>query len=437
MVTKPTLQTHTHSGVRRLSPLPESGILPPMSDEGSGSALARRGLALFRAGRDAAAIPALGQAIALQPEGRETRRVLAAALWRSGRREDALATLRDAVLVAPDDASTWQHLGSALLALDCPEQAAWALAEAHLLDPRLPGLARSLERIPAALLEAPGDLARRLDFAADPAELAGDLRRVGVLATGVLQRAVPRAATARLVVGGLGQMAPELGLAALLKWLCEGTVAVRVALAEVALRLAGGVRSGDGELLARVLGDPEPAVATAAAAAVEQVLSGTTPAVALGLVQAVWATAPEHPARAGVTAWLSTAAWTGGPGAEALLSWALAAGPTELVAAVAAALTAAAEEDLPLRLYSHGTAEQRRQAVELFVALGSGDLLAVALWDDDSDLRSAAALALGRLGQGAGPLRERLEAEPDGAVKHVMQAALRRLAPAESAEEQG
>lgn len=406
-----------------------------MSDRVSGSALARRGLALFRAGRDAAAIPALGQAIALEPTDGEARRALAAALWRSGRRDDALAALRDAVLVTPTDPLTWHHLGSALLALDCPAQAAWALTEAHTLAPDLPGLARLLEQLPAALLGAPGELAQQLDLASDPAPLAAELRRLGVLAAGVLQRAVPRAETALVVIGGLGQMSPELGREALSRWLADGDTAVRAALARVAITLSASVRKSHDELLAQTLADPAPVVAEAVAETLAEVLPKIAADVALGLARTVWGAAPEHPARAALTDWLREAEWATRSNAEAVLLWLFESAPGELLTAVAGALLEAGQEDLLLKLYSRGEVGPRRQAVELFSDLGTDDLLAVALWDDEGDLRSAAALALARLGQGAGPLRERLEAEPDGAVKHVMQAALRRLEPDSTAEE--
>ncbi len=343
------------------------------------TATTRRGVALYRAGHDGAAIAALRATLAEQGADAPPAawQYLASALWRADQRSQALAVLRDAVLASPEAAWPWRHLGAALLAAGRDSEAALALAEA----------------VAVVAAEAP---AERL--AEPPAEsLAAELRELGVLALGRLRRAQPAGPQGwRLVISLLGRLSPSLARERLLELVQSAEPEQRIAAAPLAPELAELVGE---ELLLALLADDEDAVRAAVR--------------------------PTLMARAA-----DDVAW---------LSRLLAHSDPRVRHETVAAIGALGDVEPLRRVYAASDdAKVRRECLRGFGQMAQTDLLALVLWDEAGALRAEAARLLGEQpsGEAAAALRDRIEAEPDDYVRGIMESALNAMAPEPDVEDE-
>lgn len=358
--------------------------------------MTRRGVALWRAGRDGEAIAALGAAVrSAAASGGETEPVawqyLAAMLWRAEQRAEALAVLREAVLAQPDAAWPWRHLGAALLAAGRAQQARLALTEAVLADPAdsaAAALLATTEATPVALTE-------RLATEPPDAVLATDLAALGVLALGLLRRAEPAGPVGwRMVISLLGRLSPDLARQRLAALVDDEDPARRLAAAPLAAALIGQL--GDEPAL-RLLADDDDAVRAA-----------VRPAVLAGIA----ANAPA-------------------------LGRLLAHGDPRVRQETVAHLSELGDPEPLRRVYvASDDAKVRRECLRGFGQMAQADLLALVLWDEVGALRAEAARLLGEQpdGDSAAALRDRIEAEPDDYVRGIMQNALTALVPADEPE---
>lgn len=346
----------------------------------------QRGIALYRAGRDAEAIGALRRAVAAEA-GPESWQYLAAALWRVERHQQALAVLRDAVLNDPDEAWTWLHLGRALRAAGRTDEAALALHEALALASDDSEALADWRRLSPAQQALPATLAHEL--AVPSAESTRRLAGLGILALGALQRAEPAdEAAARVVLGLLGRLSPELARDRLATWARDDRPEQRLLAARLVAALVpvvGGLEALALELLA----DEEPPVRAAVA---EPLLP-------------LWVADDDELAR--------------------LLSH---PEPTVRQAALSAAVATGDGECLR-RVYAAGESKVRLEALRGFSQLGAVDLLSLVLWDELPVLRGEAArlLAAGGATEVVEVLAERLAAESDEAARAALAAALSAL----------
>jgi tetratricopeptide (TPR) repeat protein len=395
------------------------------------SAETRRGVALFRAGRDTEAAAALQRAVAEHAEPAAWQ-YLAAALWRAQRGGQALAVLRDAVLSAPEQVWPWRHLGAALLADGRWAQAEFALAEALRLDPgdvealalRVQlearaehGAAAEQRRAACQALDSedeeervaalatllddpdPGTLTALLALSPPPPGLAARLAALGVLALGLLARAEPTdEAGARLVLSRLGALSPALARDRLTAWSESSDVAVRRRAAALLAELTAACPERYEDAALALLGDEDAAVrAPLAERCLPHLLADEA-----GLAR-------------------------------------LLAHPEPLVRHEALRCVVAGGDGERLRrVYGAASdAKVRREALRGFGLLGAGDLMALALWDEVGVLRAEAARLLAAAGAADAlpALRERLDTETDDMVQQALRDAVERLTPPEAAEE--
>ncbi|MGD0970648.1 MAG: tetratricopeptide repeat protein [Desulfobaccales bacterium] len=90
----------------------------------------KEGLLLAGEGRDAEAVPAFRQALAIKPDWAEAHSLLGSALSRAGDLREAEEELRKAVRLQPDYAEGWNFLGEFLKARGKDQEAQEAFAKA-------------------------------------------------------------------------------------------------------------------------------------------------------------------------------------------------------------------------------------------------------------------------------------------------------------------
>jgi tetratricopeptide (TPR) repeat protein len=94
------------------------------------------GVVLLADGKVDAAIPALSEAVRLDPGGADALRVLAQAYLRAGRLTDAVASAREATRLAPDVSQSWSMLGLALSKAGALDESIDSFERAVELNPR-------------------------------------------------------------------------------------------------------------------------------------------------------------------------------------------------------------------------------------------------------------------------------------------------------------